>query len=240
MQNRYAGDIGDFGKLGLLRAIAETGLRIGVNWYLVPDEKHNGNGRFTGYLRDEAFCNCDPPLWDALRHIIDGNNRTVHALESASILDAVYYSKSLDYACLAKAERQIRRKQWHSEAIEQLGECDVIFVDPDNGLLVPSAAGTPSDVKYAFPDELMEYYRHGKTVIYYQHKARKKDFFYCDQHRRLFMTNCDMPGLGLKFTRTSLRYYFFLLCPEHERILTECVRKMLSSPWKDCFHMVEL
>lgn len=44
MQNRYVGDIGDFGKLGLLRQLHKTGLSIGVNWYLTPDETHNGDG----------------------------------------------------------------------------------------------------------------------------------------------------------------------------------------------------
>lgn len=31
MQDRYAGDVGDFGKMGMLRQIAESGLRIGVS-----------------------------------------------------------------------------------------------------------------------------------------------------------------------------------------------------------------
>jgi len=33
VQDRYAGDVGDFGKIGMLRQIASTGLRIGINWY---------------------------------------------------------------------------------------------------------------------------------------------------------------------------------------------------------------
>ena len=33
MQNRYAGDVGDFGKIGLLRQIKRSELDIGVNWY---------------------------------------------------------------------------------------------------------------------------------------------------------------------------------------------------------------
>ena len=49
MQDRYTGDIGDFGKLGLLRWLS-TSLSIGVNWYLVPDESHNGDGRHTNYV----------------------------------------------------------------------------------------------------------------------------------------------------------------------------------------------
>lgn len=31
MQDRYAGDIGDFGKLGMLRALASAGFSIGNN-----------------------------------------------------------------------------------------------------------------------------------------------------------------------------------------------------------------
>ena len=50
MQNRYVGDIGDFGKLGLLRALSSKGLSIGVNWYLTTDESHNGDGRHVDYL----------------------------------------------------------------------------------------------------------------------------------------------------------------------------------------------
>lgn len=34
MQDRYVGDVGDFGKIGMLRQLEEAGLRIGVNWYL--------------------------------------------------------------------------------------------------------------------------------------------------------------------------------------------------------------
>lgn len=56
MQNRYTGDIGDFGKLGLLRVLQESGLTIGVNWYLVPDENHNSDGRHVQYLENADYC----------------------------------------------------------------------------------------------------------------------------------------------------------------------------------------
>ena len=55
MQNRYTGDIGDFGKLGLLRRMSGAGFSVGVNWYMTPDESHNGDGRHIGYLRNESF-----------------------------------------------------------------------------------------------------------------------------------------------------------------------------------------
>jgi hypothetical protein len=55
VQDRYAGDVGDFLKLGLLRQLIASGdsppsLRLGVVWYLVPDEAHNSDGRHVGYL----------------------------------------------------------------------------------------------------------------------------------------------------------------------------------------------
>ena len=57
MQDRYAGDVGDFGKLGMLRIIADSGLKIGVNWYLTykPEENLKEDGKHIGYLNDIAF-----------------------------------------------------------------------------------------------------------------------------------------------------------------------------------------
>ena len=35
MQDNYVGDIGDYGKYGLLRNVTAAGLRLAVNWYRV-------------------------------------------------------------------------------------------------------------------------------------------------------------------------------------------------------------
>jgi hypothetical protein len=40
MQDRYAGDIGDYGKFALLRALASEGLSVGVNWYSIRHRPH--------------------------------------------------------------------------------------------------------------------------------------------------------------------------------------------------------
>lgn len=37
MQDRYAGDVGDFGKIGLLKCLQTHGFKIGVNWYVVQE-----------------------------------------------------------------------------------------------------------------------------------------------------------------------------------------------------------
>ena len=49
MKNQYFGDVGDYGKYGLLRFIAKRGVTIAVNWYLTPDDQSN-DGHIRGYL----------------------------------------------------------------------------------------------------------------------------------------------------------------------------------------------
>ena len=77
MQDRYFGDIGDFAKYGLLRAVTagEPPLRLAVLWYLVPDESHNKDGRHIDYLEPTPenlarFRACDPELYDRLGDLV--------------------------------------------------------------------------------------------------------------------------------------------------------------------------
>ena len=241
MQKRYTGDIGYFGKLGLLRQLSRTGLSIGVNWYLTPDETHNGDGRHIGYLKNDAFRACDEQLWSVLGQIVGSGKRQVSALERPDILQASFYSRVLDFTGADKTERQMLRWEWHNRAMQQLQNCDIIFVDPDNGLIVPSADGTPKSNKFVLPFELVEYYRTGASVIYYQHKARRSDEFYIAQNKQLIASGAfpNAETLALKFKTTSQRYYFCLMQPQHEAIVTHCVGRMLKTPWKNHFVLLE-
>lgn len=237
MQNRYAGDIGDFGKLGLLRILQSTGLTIGVNWYLTPDENHNSDGRFVQYLENRDYCQCDEQLWKELGEIIHSEQRQVYALQKNEILKASYFSEPLSYLGKSKAERKEFRTQWHQQALKELKGVDIIFVDPDNGLIVPSAEGTLRENKYVFPSEIIDYYKQGSSVIYYQHKARKRDSFYMNQQKQL-MKSLELQGAGdlaMKFTKTSQRYYFFVLQSRHQEIVTEAMHNMISFAWQNLF-----
>ena len=48
MQDKYVGDIGDFGKSSLLNAVSQGSL-LGVAWYKYPDETNN-DGKHIDYL----------------------------------------------------------------------------------------------------------------------------------------------------------------------------------------------
>ena len=136
-----------------------------------------------------------------------------------------------------KAERESFRRDWHKRAVAALSGNDIICVDPDNGLIVPSAAGKPKENKYVLENELADYYKQGSSVIYYQHKARKPDDFYICRHRELIESPCfpGAKGLALKFKTTSHRYYFFILQPRHQEIVEKAINEMLTTPWKEHF-----
>ena len=240
MQNRYTGDIGDFGKLGLLRQMQASGLSVGVNWYLVPDETHNSDGRHVQYLGIENYRQCDELLWLELKNIVDSGKREVLALQNQRILKAKYYSELLDLSNKSKAERTLTRKLWHKKALNSLFGLDIVFFDPDNGLLVPSALGTSKENKFVEPNELLDFFQQGSSIIYYQHKARRPDSFYSEQHYRLAKHFEGSFSFGLKFTKTSQRYYFFIVQPSHREVAHEAIYKMLSSPWKNCFEYITI
>ncbi len=236
MQNRYTGDIGDFSKLGILRVLRSKGLTIGMNWYLTPDENHNKDGRHTEYLNDERYRHCDEELWLELGRIVKERRRTVSSLERDNILPAVYYSEVLDLSGVGRKSRDEVRRAWHGEGLKCLDKLDVICVDPDNGLIVPSAIGSQKANKYVLPEELFDYYRQGSTVIYYQHKARRRDQFYIDQQESLMKSLSAEGAVSacLKFMKVSQRYYFFIVHPEHEAAVTDAIED-IKRVWGDCF-----
>ena len=242
MQNRYTGDIGDFGKLGLLRKLSAAGFHIGVNWYLTPDENHNGDGKFVAYLEDEALADCDRELWSGLGKIVKSGDRHVAALEASGLLDAVFASDMLDFRGIPKEKRSVMRNGWHSRAQNILRGCDMVFADPDNGMIVPSAEGKPKSNKYALPCELSEYYRTGASVVYYQHKARQTDDIYSLKHWGMASSGgfSGAVPMGLKFRTVSQRFYFFFLQPHHAEKIHRCVEEMLAGPWSRCFERCEI
>ena len=83
MQDRYAGDVGDFGKFALLEALhrANRGT-LGVIWYRVKDEVHNNDGRHTGYRNNERFKGLNPKLLKSMEVVLDGT-RSIAALEAS-------------------------------------------------------------------------------------------------------------------------------------------------------------
>ena len=189
------------------------------------------------YLKQDRFRACDEELWLALGHIVESGQREIHQMERDDILQATFFSECLDFAGKKKAERLAYRNEWFERSLATMQGHDVVCVDPDNGLVVPSAAGGPRENKYVLPAELTSYYAQGSTVVYYQHKARRKDPFYIQQHNELLKSPdfAGASGLVLKFKTTSQRYYLFLVQPQHKATVEAAVEHMFASAWGEHF-----
>jgi hypothetical protein len=66
MKNQYVGDLIDFAKYGLLRALAGAGgerlFRLGLVWYLTPDDGRDDGGRihYLSEPRPNPYSRADP------------------------------------------------------------------------------------------------------------------------------------------------------------------------------------
>jgi hypothetical protein len=166
MQDRYAGDVGDFVKLGLLRHLSVPddvggpGLAVGLNWYLAPDETHNADGKHVAYLRPTnshhaSLAACDAELMACLQRVVRCE-RSVSAIGVSGALppEAAVHSERLDPTLGFPG-----RLAWHERALASLASCDVVLVDPDNGIRQRAARGRIH--KYALLSELADYASRG-------------------------------------------------------------------------------
>ena len=246
MQNRYVADVGDFGKYALLRIITKTDLKLGVNWYLTPDESHNLDGKHTSYLHKDSYRGYDDDLYRIMKDIIDGRKRNVHSVQESGILPSstVFCDSALDLTGESNpVKRRIIRQSWHNAALNRLQDCEIIFPDPDNGLQVKSVSLTgQKGSKYIGLDELKDYYKHGKSIIFYNHRERKQEEAYLDKFRKLK----DDPAfigsewIGLKFVGGTIRDYIFILQPKHFHPVKTQFDALLKTSWKGNFSQLSL
>ena len=134
MQNRYSGDIGDYIKLGLLRHLS-AGRNLGVAWYLYPDEGHNSDGRHISYLSDsEKWRHLDSKLFDALQKVVGGKRTVARLLQTGAIEPAEQCKNPVMFNGEARRRSQAR-ENWFRHNLRVLRNCDLIFADPDNGII---------------------------------------------------------------------------------------------------------
>ena len=234
MQDRYAGDIGDYGKFGMLRALHAEGFAIGINWYKTAPLKHEylADGRFRQadgkYRIPDSLSVCDAALSEALRAVFDGEQRSIAALETADLIpDAVYYSKEIPVD---------RRQSWHEEALLSLSSADLVFLDPDNGLLVKSVGKfSAKSVKYALYEEAADYVSRNQSVVIYNHRCRKKpDQYFNDILLGITSVNQmrSKRVFAVTFPKGSVRDYFAVCAnDEHAAMVIGAFERLVGGIW---------
>ncbi len=254
MQDQYVGDIGDFGKYGLLRALCRprtslAGISLGVVWYLVPNEDNRNDGRLTGYLKPSqpnraALHRCDPKLYDCLEGLVNSGQRNVAAIREAAILPrrTVFYEAPLSYDGLpGRGNRTDHRASWLQGALETTKGCDIVFLDPDNGLESGTGCFAKLGPKYVYLDDVNRFATQTSGLIIYHHTGRHGTVemqvaLRFEQLRKVI--GSDWRLFALRYRRGTSRVYFVLSSLGLHGIIHERISSFLETPWSQHFSLI--
>ena len=237
MKNQYFGDVGDYGKYGLLRYFAGHGMTIAVNWYLTEKDQSN-DGNIRGYLTKEKNRIYDPELFDVLKEMCEHDEKNVCCFaEYGMIPGARYYDITVEpvLSTLTISGKRAARKQWHQDALAACDGVDLVFLDPDNGLRSGVPTAKKNAMKFVYASEISDYYERGQDVVYYCHKGRRTDEQW-EKAKRIMLDVCpDAALMGVTYHRGTQRSYIFLIHPERKKVYSDLLNRFLKTPWKECF-----
>jgi hypothetical protein len=204
MKNQYFGDVNDYRKYGLIRALCGNDMRLGVCWMLTPDDGRN-DGNFLGYLkRPEKWRDHDEDLFDALAQIVSAEGRRDVSRAKIFLGAATFWGRLL-------GDSKENRRTYIDDMLKHFADRDLIFFDPDNGLEVPSVpAGRKNSSKYLYWEELQRTWQSGHSLLIYQHFRRtKRDEFIRDLTAHLER------ALDARIISFRTAHVVFLLCAQH-------------------------
>ena len=244
-----------FGKFGLLRVLCgqdnASRLGLGVVWYLVENESHNKDGKYTKYLRDDSkeFSCCDSELYDGLRRllvddhgdVVPDRRRRVAMVEGSSILatGTNFFGDFLKYQNGTHFKDRLHvRSEWLDCALRVTAQADIVFLDPDNGIECQSVSKTAKKgPKYAFWDEIEAFAARKQTVVVYHHLGRScTSAEQVKKIRQQFEKRLqDFTILHVVFRRGTQRAYFIAATVDHRNVLTSRLSHMLTTPWNNHF-----
>lgn len=171
MKNQYFGDINDYRKYGLLRALQASGDgSLLVAWMLTPDDG-GPDGRLRDYLESpNRWAHYDRDLFDGLSRLLrSAPQPAVSLLESSGLLPKTCYHS------VAVPDCRQERDAWRTDLLRAAAGVDLVFLDPDNGIQVPSKpVGRKGSSKYVTWREIEELWAAGCSVLIYQHFRRER------------------------------------------------------------------
>lgn len=233
MQDKYVGDIGDFGKYALLNYLrCHSELGLSVVWYWVnpdhTDREHQKNdGKHVHYLGpnghkpDAQLQALEPGLFCLLQRIVDNKHtRNIKSVEGSNLLGSttVFHSTSLSDAALSG-----EREKWFQSALRKIRPKDILFLDPDNGLASETKDGESiMDAKHVLRSELQKFWQNKHPIIVLYHHLNRS----CPHDTQIQILQKeiqellnDAAVLPLRYRRGSSRVYFVIV---NKKLSTNC------------------
>jgi hypothetical protein len=182
MRHNFVNDIGDYAKYALLRALCTSSqptIRLGVIWYLTEHVERNNDGRKRSHLLTTGWDDLDPDLLARMRQIENSlsssDQLNLNLIEASGVLphSTAYFSEPIPRVRGTARQRVSERAAWFERARKAVSDCDLVFLDPDNGLEVRSVPITsPVSSKYTTVAEIAALLDGGGGVVLYQHGSR--------------------------------------------------------------------
>jgi hypothetical protein len=243
--------VGDYGKYGLLRYLCGLSdsptLRLGVVWYLYPDESHNADGKHLGYLKNGDYRSCDAPLFESLKAalldragaLIEGSRHLASLEHGIFPSDTTFYAEPLSFLPgMPRAQRHQLRANWFAEAFRQTQNADLVFLDPDNGIECSSAERLSNKgPKYAYWDDLAAFVSRGQSLVVYHHLNRSTSHplqveGILEQIQERF-PGCE--PMATTFRRGSSRAFFIIPAAQNHLLLQMRLGRFAASEWSAHF-----
>lgn len=223
MKHQYVGDINDYRKYALLRALSMDGAnRIGVCWMLTPSDGSSDGNKLAYLGQSDRYRRFDPELFDILAHAaVEPDRRRLEAIEnSGAIPGAAYFNELLGDDLHA-------RRALMERCASEFADVDLVFFDPDNGLEVALPKGRKNSCKYLYLDEVAPFYRLGKSLLIYQHFPRIE--------RKAFLASCadrliSVAPRAAIWTFTTAHVVFFLV------VHADTPARLASAAMEACSH----
>ena len=224
MQDIYAFDVGDYGKLGLLRQLTKgTNLTLGVLWYKTTAGTSGADGKHVTYLSDDRYSAPDPELWRAMGERFRTGERRIERLEPLLPAETLFHREPVPPNGL--------RDAWFQKAATVVQNADLVFCDPDNGV---HARHRRRSVRHIALAEVRSLAKRGHSLVLYHHLDRSEQ--HAAQVTRMLTTfDRELSTFGLafgaQFKRGSSRVFFVLAQPKHADSIRAAMKRMEGSPW---------
>lgn len=210
-------------------------LRLGVIWYLTDDKeekrKRPGDGHLTflnpktkpEYLR--RFKECDPDVFQALHNILRDDARNVERVRKSGILgrNTSFYEEQLP---MLSGKRDV----WLNGAIKKTTGCEIVFLDPDNGLTSKSVEDDKTSRKYVFLQELDPFISRNQSLVIYHHLGRNAagEEQIHHQLKKLRELQKESKPFALWYHAGTARAFFIIPNEQHQETLLERSRQLVE------------
>ena len=223
-------------------------LRLGVIWYLYPDVPKNQDNRLIKYLenleRNQIFRDCDPQLHYTLQNLVFSNTHSVVAVNQAGILpdNTLPYNKRLFFNRGEPRPGQQNQEPWIEGASNAVANADIVYVDPDNGILSPGMERRdPYSPKHVRMDELTDFANsRRKSLVIYHHLSRNSNLHRNQIHNLSQRLQHNFPHGHIWVLRNQYQgdgraYFVVTQTKAHHWIVRRRLTSFMQSPWGEHF-----